>query len=53
MKTYYDVVICDAELAGLTLARQLKLKMPSISIAMIDRLLRPLPEATFKVGEAF
>ncbi len=48
----YDVVICGSGLAGLSLARQLKLKMPDLSIAMVDRLARPLPEAGFKVGES-
>lgn len=48
----YDVLICGAGLAGLTLARQLKLEMPQLSIAMIDRLSTPLPEAAHKVGES-
>ncbi len=48
----YDVAICGAGVAGLTLARQLKLKMPDISIVLFDRLVAPLPEATFKVGES-
>ena len=48
----YDVVICGAGLAGLTLARQLRMNLPSLSILLIDRLARPLPEATFKVGES-
>lgn len=48
----YDVVICGAGLAGLTLARQLKIQLPDLSVALIDRLTRPLPEATFKIGEA-
>ncbi|NEP00059.1 MAG: FAD-dependent oxidoreductase [Symploca sp. SIO2E9] len=48
----YDVVICGGGLAGLTLARQLKLNMPNISIAVLDRLSRTLPTATFKVGES-
>jgi flavin-dependent dehydrogenase len=39
-------------LAGLTLARHLKLELPDLSVAMIDRLARPLPEAAFKVGES-
>lgn len=48
----YDVTICGAGLAGLTLARQLKRQMPELSVYLIDRLTRPLPEATFKVGES-
>ncbi|MEP7133418.1 MAG: tryptophan 7-halogenase [Chloroflexota bacterium] len=48
----YDVVICGGGLAGLTLARQLKLELPNLSVAVIDRLTRPLPEAAFKVGES-
>jgi hypothetical protein len=48
----FDVVICGGGLAGLTLARQLKLELPEISVAVIDRLARPLPEAAFKVGES-
>jgi flavin-dependent dehydrogenase len=48
----YDVVICGGGLAGMTLARQLKLKMPDISIVVIDRFSRPLPVAAFKVGES-
>jgi flavin-dependent dehydrogenase len=48
----FDVLICGGGLAGLTLARQLKLELPGISIAVIDRLARPLPEAAFKVGES-
>ncbi len=48
----YDVAICGSGLAGLTLARQLKLAMPDISIVLLDRLARPLPQAGFKVGES-
>jgi flavin-dependent dehydrogenase len=48
----FDVVICGGGLAGLTLARQLKLELPELSVAVIDRLTRPLPEAAFKVGES-
>jgi flavin-dependent dehydrogenase len=48
----YDVIICGSGLAGLTLARQLKLTMPNLSILTIDKLSRSLPEASFKVGES-
>jgi flavin-dependent dehydrogenase len=48
----YDVAICGAGLAGLTLARQLKQTMPELSILTIDKLGRPLPEIAFKVGES-
>jgi flavin-dependent dehydrogenase len=48
----YDVVICGGGLAGQTLARQLHLTMPERSIAVVDRLVRPLPNAAFKVGES-
>jgi flavin-dependent dehydrogenase len=52
VKGEYDVVICGAGLAGLTLARQLKQTMPDLSVVVIDRLARPLPVAAFKVGES-
>jgi 2-polyprenyl-6-methoxyphenol hydroxylase-like FAD-dependent oxidoreductase len=51
-QTSYDVLICGAGLAGLSLARQLKLELPSLSVALIERSTRPLPEAAHKVGEA-
>jgi flavin-dependent dehydrogenase len=50
--THFDVVICGGGLAGLTMARQLKLELPEVSVAVVDRLARPLPEAAFKVGES-
>jgi len=50
--TVYDVAICGAGLAGLTLARQIKRALPHASILLMDRLTRPLPTAAFKVGES-
>lgn len=34
---HFDVVICGGGLAGLTLARQLRLKLPEVLVTMIDR----------------
>ena len=48
----FDVVICGGGLAGLTLARQLRLELPALSVAVVDRLVRPIPDAAFKVGES-
>lgn len=48
----YDVLICGGGLAGLTLARQLKLELPQLTVAVIDSLATPLPEAAHKVGES-
>jgi flavin-dependent dehydrogenase len=49
---YFDVVVCGAGLAGLCLARQLRLELPELSVALIDTHLPPLPEAGWKVGES-
>ena len=50
--TYYDVVICGAGLAGLTLARQMRMNHPHIKIALFDKAKRPFNEACLKVGES-
>lgn len=48
----YDVTICGGGLAGLTLARQLNLRMPELSVLIIDKMARPIPAACHKVGES-
>jgi flavin-dependent dehydrogenase len=48
----YDVCVCGAGLAGLCLARQLKLEMPELRVALIDKDARPLPSGAHKVGES-
>ena len=48
----YDVAICGAGLAGLSLARQLRLEQPDLSVALLDRRTGPLPVSAWKVGES-
>lgn len=48
----FDVVICGGGLAGLTLARQVRRELPTLRVALVDRMRRPLPEAGHKVGES-
>ena len=47
-----DVLICGGGFAGLTLAIQIRRETPDATVAVIDKLTRPLPEAAFKVGES-
>ncbi len=47
-----DVAICGGGLAALTLARQITRAYPDLSVALIERQARPLPDATHKVGES-
>ncbi len=46
------VIICGGGLAGLTLARQLKITIPSIHIVVLEKNRFPFPPATWKVGES-
>jgi flavin-dependent dehydrogenase len=48
----YDVVICGGGLAGMCLARQLKLENSSIRVLVLEKNQFPLREAAHKVGES-
>ena len=48
----YDVAILGGGLAGLTLAKQLLMKRPETSIAVIEKRSFPVSETTHKVGES-
>ncbi|MCB9793473.1 MAG: tryptophan 7-halogenase [Alphaproteobacteria bacterium] len=47
-----DVLICGGGLAGLTLALQLRQELPALRVVVVEKTSRPLPRATFKVGES-
>ncbi|MCA9708459.1 MAG: NAD(P)/FAD-dependent oxidoreductase [Myxococcales bacterium] len=48
----WDVIICGGGMAGLTLARQLRLEWPSLRVAVAERTRRPIPASCHKVGES-
>ena len=48
----YDVVICGGGLAGMCLARQLKLENSAISVLILEKNPFPVREAAHKVGES-
>ncbi|HEY2591748.1 MAG TPA: NAD(P)/FAD-dependent oxidoreductase, partial [Steroidobacteraceae bacterium] len=47
-----DVLIVGGGLAGLTLALQLKRRLPALDIVVLERRKHPVPAATHKVGES-
>src|SRR6202161_4840190 len=48
----YDVVICGGGLAGMCVARQLKLENSGISVLILEKNRSPVREAAHKVGES-
>src|SRR5258706_11919196 len=48
----YDAVIVGGGLAGLTLARQLRLEAPALRLLVVEKRTHPVPEAAHKVGES-
>jgi flavin-dependent dehydrogenase len=51
-RNFYDVIICGGGLAGLTCARQIRLILPQVSVAVLERVPSPLAPAAHKVGES-
>ena len=48
----HDVLIVGGGLAGLTLALQLRRRMPDIDVVVLERRIHPVPHAAHKVGES-
>ena len=48
----HDVIIMGGGLAGLTLALQLRQRLPGIDVLVLERRTHPVPEACHKVGES-
>lgn len=48
----YDVIVAGGGLAGLAVARQIRLARPQTRIAVVEKRDHPAPEAAFKVGES-
>jgi flavin-dependent dehydrogenase len=48
----HDVVIMGGGLAGLTLALQLRLRLPELDVLVLERRSHPVPLSTHKVGES-
>jgi flavin-dependent dehydrogenase len=50
--TQHDVIILGGGLAGLTLALQLRQRLPDLKVLVLERRSHPVPEAAHKVGES-
>ena len=48
----HDVLIMGGGLAGLTLALQLRQRLPGLDVRVLERRAHPVPEACHKVGES-
>lgn len=50
--TQHDLIIMGGGLAGMTLALQLRQRMPDLDVLVLERRAHPVPEAAHKVGES-
>src|SRR4051812_10235132 len=48
----HDAVILGGGLAGLSLALQLKQRLPALDVLVLERRAHPVPQAAHKVGES-
>ena len=48
----HDIIIMGGGLAGLTLALQLRQRLPDLDVLVLERRRHPVPEACHKVGES-
>jgi flavin-dependent dehydrogenase len=50
--TTHDVIVMGGGLAGMTLALQLRQRLPNLNVLVLERRSHPVPEAAHKVGES-